>query len=320
MNIYDLVFQAEERIRPFIRETPLEYSFYLSKLAECNVYLKLDNLQYTGSFKMRGATNKLLSLSNKERKKGVLAASTGNHGMGVAYGLRRFDIKGEIYLPENSLPQKINMLRDYGAELVFHGDDCAITEAYARTVSTQTGKVFISPYNDEQIIAGQGTLAVELKRQLTNVDAVFVAVGGGGLISGIGGFLKEKNRRTQIIGCLPKNSPVMYESIKAGEIVEMPALPTLSDGTAGGVEAGAITFSLCQKYVDDWITVTEEEIESAMRLVFEQHRLVIEGAAGVAVAAFMRSQNAQKFGKKANVVIVLCGGNVDMEKFKSIVL
>lgn len=319
MNVSREVLRAESRVRRHIRETPLEYSFYLSKIAGCNVFLKLENLQFTGSFKVRGAINKLLALSAEERADGVITASTGNHGLAVAYGLRRLRIKGTIYLTENASPQKIEMLRCYEADLKFHGSECAETESHARDESQRTGAVYVSPYNDQEIIAGQGTIAVELLQQTDNVDFVFVSVGGGGLISGIAGFLKEANKGTKVIGCLPENSPVMAESIEAGRIVESPILPTLSDGTAGGIESDSITFDLCARHVDDWVLVNEDEIQRAMKLIFEQHRLVIEGAAGVSVASFLRMKDTFKGHREANVVLVICGGNVDVEKFKRLV-
>ncbi len=320
MNIKEAVLRAERRIRPYVRETPLEYSFYLSEMVGCNVFLKLENLQFTGSFKARGAVNKLLTLSADERANGVVTASTGNHGMAVAYGLRRLGLEGVVYVPENVSSQKLEMLARYGVAVKFHGRECAEAESYAREEGRRRGAVYISPYNDPQVVAGQGTMAVELLRQMDHVDVVFASVGGGGLISGIAGFLDEASARTRVVGCLPQNSPTMLESIKAGRIVESRILPTLSDGTAGGIESGAITFDLCRRYVDDWALVTEDEIQEAMRLIFERHRLVIEGAAGVSVASFLRAQDLFGDDPEANVVLILCGGNVDIARFKQIVL
>jgi len=313
------VLSAENRIRSHIRETPLEYSFPLSNLLGMNVYLKLENLQFTGSFKVRGALNKIMSLTKDERSRGVITASTGNHGMGVAYALKALGEKGIVCLPEIASKQKIEMLKNYGMEIIFFGSECAQTEIHARNISQKKNTVYISPYNDPQIIGGQGTIGLELKRQLDQVDAVFIAVGGGGLISGIAGCLKGSGQNTRIIGCSPENSPNMHESVQAGEIVESQDLPTLSDGTAGGMEPDAITFALCQKYVDDWLLISEDEIKNAMKMIFDQHRLVIEGSAGVAVAGLIQSKEKLDLSKEANVVIVICGGNVDINKFKEIV-
>ena len=320
MNVREAVLRAERRIRPYIRETPLEYSFTLSEFAGCNVFLKLENLQFTGSFKVRGAVNRLLTLNANERANGVVTASTGNHGMAVAYGLKQLGIEGVVYVPENASSQKVEMLGYYGAGIRFHGQECAEAESYARREARRRGSVYISPYNDPEVVAGQGTIAVELLRQLDHVDFVFASVGGGGLISGIAGYLKEVNAGTRIIGCLPRNSPTMAESIKAGRIVETRILPTLSDGTAGGIEPGAITFDLCSRYVDDWALVTEDEIQEAMKLIFERHRLVVEGAAGVSVASFLRARDVFEGDSGVNVVLIVCGGNVDVPTFKQIIL
>jgi len=313
MDVKKEVLAAEKRIRKYIRETPLEYSPYLSDLCKCNVYLKLENLQLTGSFKARGAMNKVLSLTKKQR--GVITASTGNHALGVANALKTLNCKGTIYLPKNSSKSKINALKYYSVNLKFYGTDCDDTEAYARRIANKNNQVYISPYNDRKIIGGQGTIGVELKNQLKNIDYVFASIGGGGLISGIGGYLKLVDKKIKVIGCLPRNSPVMYESIKAGKIIDMKTKPTLSDGTAGGIEHGSITFELCKKFVDDYILVNENEIKKAMKLILGKHHLVIEGAAGVTVASLIKEKN--KF-KNKNIVLVICGGNITLDKLKDI--
>lgn len=307
--------QAEQRIRPYIHETPLELALALSQRGQSHVYLKLENLQPTGSFKLRGAMNKLLSLTPEQRAQGIVTASSGNHGAAVAYGLSRLGLQGQIFVPENASPVKVEMIRRFGAEVHAYGDDSGLTELYARDYAGQHGRVYISPYNDEQIIAGQGTIGVELARQLDPIDAVFVTVGGGGLISGIAGYLKAARPGIKVIGCLPENSPVMAASVKAGRIIEMESRPTLSNGSAGGIEPGAITFELCQMWVDDYVLVSEEEIKAAMRLVIETQHMLIEGAAGVAVAAYLKT--AERF-RAQNVVIVICGANISLETLKSI--
>jgi threonine dehydratase len=276
-------------------------------------------VQLTGSFKIRGALNKLLSVEPTQRAKGVVTASTGNHGLAVAYGLGRLDIPGTIYLPEGASQQKVCRLRDYGVEMQIEGGDCLEAELIARERARETGAVYVSPYNDAQIVGGQGTIAVELLRQMDHVDVLFASVGGGGLIGGIGGHLKEMYQKTRVVGCLPQNSPVMAESVRAGHVVQCHVLPTLSDGTAGGLEEDAITLELCQRYVDDWTIVTEDEIAASMRFMFEHHRLVVEGAAGVAVAGFLRLKDVLRRDRPTNVVIVICGGNIEIEQFKQVV-
>ncbi|MFQ5570094.1 MAG: threonine/serine dehydratase [Rhodothermales bacterium] len=316
INVQDEVVAAEERIRPYVRETPLEFSFFFSGAANNRTYLKLENVQRTGSFKLRGAFNKLLALDDGARDRGILTASTGNHGLAVAHALHTLGLCGSICLPENASRQKVAMLRHYGVDLLFHGTDGVEAERYARHRSAQEGIVYISPYNDPHIIGGQGTVAVEVLRQLDAVDCVMASVGGGGLVAGVAGYLKAMRPEVEVIGCLPQHSQVMYDSIQAGHIVESTVLPTLSDGTAGGIEAGAITFDLCRRYVDDWVLVDEPSIRHALKLVFDQHRLVIEGAAAVTVASFL--QIKERLAGKT-VALILCGGNIDIDTFKTLV-
>ena len=263
------VLLAEKRIKEYIRETPLEYSPYLSKLCKCNVFLKLENLQLTGSFKVRGAMNKLLSLTKKQRMNGVITASSGNHGLGIAYALKTLNYPGTIFLPKNTFKTKIEALKYYNVPIKFYGTDCEKTELYARKTANKNNQVYISPYNDPQIIGGQGTIGVELEKQLKNIDYILASIGGGGLISGIAGYLKSMDKNVRVVGCLPKNSPVMYESIKAGKIISMKIKSTLSDGTAGGIEPNAMTFELCKKFIDEYTIVTENEIKKAIKLILE---------------------------------------------------
>jgi threonine dehydratase len=245
----------------------------------------------------------------------VVTASTGNHGAAVAYSLSKLKASGLVFVPENADPSKVEAIKRLGAEVRYHGQDCAEAEVYARVYSAQQGMVYVSPYNDPQVIGGQGTVGVELARQLERIDAVYVALGGGGLVSGIAGYLKSVLPGTQVIGCSPQNSQVMIQSVKAGEILDLLSLPTLSDGTAGGIEAGAITFDLCRTWVDDFLTVSEEEIAASLRLFIGAHHMLIEGAAAVAIAAYLKS--CQRFVDQ-NVVIVLCGANISLETLRGV--
>jgi len=251
--------EAEKRIRDYVRVTPLEYSKFLSKDSTSNVYLKLENLQLTSSFKIRGAINKILSIPLEDRKKGVITSSSGNHAAAFAFITNKLDITGTIYLPTYASKAKVDSLRGYGTNLEFYGDDCVITENYARGIANEKGLVYVSPYNDPHIVAGQATIGIEIIEQLPNIDVILVPVGGGGLISGIAGYLKSINEKITVIGCHPMNSRVMYESVKQGKIVDMESLDTISDGTAGGIEENSITFDYCQQYVDDFILVSERE-------------------------------------------------------------
>jgi threonine dehydratase len=306
--------QAEQRIRSYIRETPLEFSPVLSTDSS-QVYLKLENYQHTGSFKARGAFNKLLSLSEKERAKGIVTASTGNHGAAVAYALKTLNHKGIIFVPEIASKAKVAKIQHLGSEVRYYGHDGVLTENYARQFATENNMMYISPYNDEAVVAGQGTISVELARQLERVDNILVALGGGGLISGIASYLIYVSPSVKVIACSPQNSAVMMESVKAGKILELPSLPTLSDATAGGVEVNAITFELCRDLIDEYVTATEDEIKIAWRDFLSTHSMMIEGAAAMVVACYQKI----KMSLKGNTVLVLCGANVSLETLENII-
>jgi threonine dehydratase len=315
MDIRNEVVQDEKRIRPYVRQTILEYSPALSQQSGAEVYCKLENLQHTGSFKFRGAMNKLLSLTDAVRSKGVVAASTGNHGAAVAYSMQKLDTPGLIFVPENADPSKLAIIKQSGAEVRFFGSDCAETEVHARQYAVQKGMSYVSPYNDLQIIGGQGTIGLELETQLDTIDAAFISLGGGGLISGIAGYLKHANPSIEIVGCSPENSQVMIQSLEAGRIVDIPSLPTLSDGTAGGIEEGAITFEFCQKLVDTYLIVTEDEIRASLLLFMHTHHMMIEGAAAVAIASFMKVHEQYR---NKTVVLLICGANIGLETLKQV--
>jgi len=310
------VAEAYERIRGVVRETPLEESSALSGGAGGTVLFKLEHLQHTGSFKFRGASNKVELLTPEQAARGVVAASNGNHGLGVAAAARARSIAAEVFVSSSVSPAKARRIESMGARLRTAGADPLDAELAARSAAESSGRVFISPYNDFDVIAGQGTIGVELHRQAPHLDAVFVAVGGGGLIAGIGGWLKAVSPTTQIIGCWPQNSPVLYRCLEAGEVVEVPEQPTLSESTTGGLETGTVTLELCRKAIDRAIFVPEDEILSAMRLVLEAEHWVIEGAAAVAVAAYR--QDAHRWAGKT-VAILLCGRNVSPEVWRQVV-
>jgi len=264
---------------------------------------------------MRGAMNKLLSLTTEELSRGVVTASTGNHGVAVAFSLNKLDAKGITFMPESTPRYKGEAIERLGAEVRYYGEDCVDAETFARQYALKNKMTYISPYNDPQIIGGQGTIGMELARQLDQIDTVFVSLGGGGLISGIAGYLKSVHPDVQIIGCSPENSQVMIQSIKAGKILDLPSLPTLSEGTAGGVEPGAITFKLCQDLVNEYITVSEDEIKESLRMFIQNQHMLIEGAAAVSVASYLKMR---KCFTDQNVVIVICGSNINLDTLKSI--
>ena len=311
-DLQSLCHEAAGRISPHVRHTPVEYSHALSEVSGAEVYLKLENLQATGSFKLRGATNALLSIGTGATR--VVAASSGNHGMAVAHAARVAGLYPLIFVPEGAAPSKVEAIEALGAEIRRVEGDPVLAETTARTHADETGLPYLSPYNDPRVVAGQGTIGVELASDLDRVDVLFASVGGGGLISGAGGYLKGA-RGTRVVACSPVNSAVMHESLRAGRVLDLPSLPTLSDGTAGGVEPGAITFDLCREIVDDSLTVSEDEIRVAMRLIIGRHHTLIEGSAAVAVAAFL--QTADRWAGK-QVAIVLCGANVGIGVLKKV--
>jgi threonine dehydratase len=298
---------AEGRIRPHVVETPLEPSPRLSRDTGAEVLLKMENLQVTRSFKARGAFNALLGLDDAERAKGVVTASSGNHAMAMAHVMALLGIEGEIWLPDEASPAKIEALRRRGANLHLTGGD---PELSAREQADRTGRVYVSPYNDPKVIGGQGTIALELLRQAERLDGVFVPVGGGGLISGIAGYLKEASPETQVIGCQPARSPVMAEAVRVGELREFPWESSLSDGTVGGVELGSITFPFCRDLVEDWVLPTEDEIAAAIELVMSEHWVMVEGAAVLSVASFLKT--AERWRGKT-VALVLSGSRISLD-------
>ncbi|MBM3265166.1 MAG: threonine/serine dehydratase [candidate division Zixibacteria bacterium] len=310
MDLLAEILRADRRIRPHILKTPLLPSFPLAGDSGARVWLKMESEQYTGSFKARGAMNRVLALTQEERTRGIVTASTGNHALGVARALAMTGITGTLFLPQTASPTKIETLRRYPVALELLDTDALGTELYARQAAHERGCVWISPYNDPYVIGGQGTIGVELAERADRIDEVFVTVGGGGLISGIATYLKIVSPETRIVGCLPERSPDMYRSVQVGHIVTLEQQDTLSDGSAGGVEPGAITFPVCQRLVDEYVLVTEEEIRQAVRLMVTEHRKIVEGAAAVAVAAFLRQR--ERFAGR-NVVIVVCGANISMD-------
>ena len=314
-DLPEAVRLARERISAHVRQTPVEHSLSLSAAAGCDVYLKLENFQITGSFKLRGAMNKLLTLDPAATAQGVVAASAGNHGAAVAHGARVVGCSAVIFVPESISPVRVSVIRSLGAEVILRGEDCVFAELAARRYAEESGMTYISPYNDLAVIAGQGTIAVELDEQMDSIDAVFVALGGGGLIAGIASYLKSRAPDVEVIACSPENSRVMQESVAAGRILELESKPTLSESTAGNIESGAITLELCRKLVDRFVSVSEKEIVEAMRIFIEKHHMLIEGAAGVAIAGFLK-ERARLGGKRA--AIVICGANISAEQLRTV--
>jgi len=316
LDVPQLVLEAHERCQEHLSPTPLEYSRYLSEKIEGDVWLKLDSMQRTASFKFRGALNKILSLSEAELDKGIVTASTGNYALAVAEAMRIRHRRATIYVAKDIDPARLELLRAHGLDLVIHGDLAWDAEREARRVAAEKDLIYVSPYNDPIVVGGQGTCGYEIFQQLPDLDAAFFACGAGGLLTGSAGWLKSQNPKVEAFGVSPENSPVMYESVRAKKMVEIETYPTLADTCAGGVDLDSITLDLCLRYVDEIILLAEAEIEASIRLLFEEHRLVVEGSGALGVGGLLKRKEYYK-GKK--VVAVVCGRNIPLELFKRII-
>jgi threonine dehydratase len=310
--LYDRIKEAHARIRPLVAVTPLERSVVLSAALGCEVMLKADHLQTTGSFKLRGAVNKIAVLGADARRAGVITASTGNHGQAAACAGHHAGVAVTVYVPAATTQAKCDAIRSWGAELVVVDGPPIEAERQARQRAETQGIPYISPYNDLDIMAGQGTLGVEMLEQQPDLDAVFISVGGGGLIGGTGTAIKQIRPATQVVGVWPENSPCMLRALEAGHLYDVEEQPTLSDSTAGAVETGSVTFPICQAVIDRRLSVTEAEIGAAMRRIAAADRWMVEGAAGVAMAGLI--QQAADY-RGAKVAVLMCGRNVVLETF-----
>jgi threonine dehydratase len=302
----DAVVAASQRLAPYALETPVVAATSLGS----HVHYKCENLQRTGSFKLRGALNKILTLTPDERERGVVASSTGNHGLAVAEALRLTSGRGTVVVSSAASKYKIERLTKAGLEVIVSESDPMAAELEARALAEREGRVYVSPYNDPDVIAGQGTTAVELVAQRPTIEAVFVAVGGGGLVSGMAAYLESVRPDVSIVGCWPEHAAAMYASVRAGRLIEVPDEDTLSDGTAGNIEPGAITFPLCRDLIDELVLVSEASIAAAMRDALLTDHLLIEGAAGVAIAGWRAFSESRPRLADRESAIVLCGGNV----------
>lgn len=307
ISLSDL-YKAKKRIQPYVMETPLIKSEPLSRSYHSAIYLKLENLQETGAFKIRGATNKIRTLTEEERKCGVTTFSTGNHGLAVAYVSRMLDIKAVICISNHVPDVKVNKLTSLGAEVVKVGDNQDDAERYAYELAQKEGFTVIPPFDDAHVISGQGTIGIELIEQLPTVDIAIIPVSGGGLFSGIGFALKKYNPNVKVIGVSMEKSPAMYESIQQKQPVHLEEEETLADSLLGGIGLNnRYTFQMVQTYIDDFILLSEEEIERAMVYMLDNHQFAIEGAAATSIGAIM-SGKIDVRGK--NVISVITGKNV----------
>jgi threonine dehydratase len=306
---------ALERVCQSIYLSPCTVSATFSQLTGNTIYLKLDNLQRTGAFKERGALNKLLTLTKQERDQGVIAASAGNHAQGLAYHAGKRGIRAQICMPLTTPLIKVSATKAYGADVVLHGAnyDEACEEAIRR--GNQQHLTFIHPFDDDAVIAGQGTLGLEMLQQHPEIEAVVVPIGGGGLIGGIACAIKETNPKVQIVGVQTSRLPSMKAAVEEGRPVTIPAAATIADGIAVR-RAGDRTLPLVQKYVDQIVTVDEEEIANAILLLLEREKTMAEGAGAAAIAA-MVNHKIEISGKK--IAVLVCGGNIDVTLLSRII-
>ncbi|SET33995.1 threonine ammonia-lyase [Stigmatella erecta] len=312
------ILAARERIRGAIRPSPCPASDYFTERTRCSaVAFKMENLQRTGAFKERGALNKLLTLTPEEKARGVVAASAGNHAQGLAYHARRLGVKATIVMPERTPLIKVSRTRDdYEARVVLKGANFDEAHAEALRIQAQENLVFVHPFNDPHVIAGQGTIGLELLEQVPFVDLVLVPIGGGGLISGVACALKETNPRIQVIGVQAASIASMKSSLEAGQVTELAPGATIAEGIAVR-KPGDLTFPMVRKYVDEIVTVDEEEIANAILLLLEQEKSVVEGAGAVGLAALVNGHVPRAVGR--NAVVLLCGGNIDMNVISRII-
>jgi len=301
--------EAKKRIEGVVVETPLAYAPYLSEITDTNIFLKKENLQVTGAFKIRGAYNKIASLNDAQRECGVVAASAGNHAQGVALSAQKFGIKAVIVMPESTPLTKINGVKHYGAEVILAGSNYDEAYAYALEYGAKNKLTFVHPFEDEEVIAGQGTVGLEILEKCVDADAIVVPIGGGGLIAGIATAIKESNPNIDIIGVSASGAPAFKQSFDLQKPVDSTHVRTIADGIAVR-DTSKITLEYALKNVDKIISVDDEEIASAILYLLEKQKLVVEGAGAVGVAALLHHKLEEYKGK--NIVIVLSGGNMDV--------
>jgi threonine dehydratase len=311
-----MIEEARERLAGVAQKTGLSFSNSVSENANCNVWLKMENLQRTGSFKLRGAYNKVAALTDEERERGIIAASAGNHAQGVALAASVFGCQATICMPKHAPLSKVTATRGYGADIVLHGDFYDETYARACELQEERGFTFVHPFNDPLVIAGQGTIGLEILDALPDVKAVVVPIGGGGLISGIAVAIKNKNPKVKVIGVQTQNMPSMKASIENHAVTTVNGKASLADGITVKTP-GDLTFSIVQEYVDDIVTVDESEIASAILWLLERVKTVSEGAGAVPVAALMNDKISGLRGR--NVAALISGGNIDVNQMTRII-
>jgi len=311
----DRIIEAHKKIAPYVNYTPLIYSNFLSQ--NRTVKLKLESLQITGSFKLRGAMNKLLSLSEEQKTRGVIAVSTGNHGKGVAYASSLLGIKSTIYMSSMVPQYRKEAIESLGAKVEIIGSNSDEADLHAREVSKKENIILIHPFDDEDIIAGQGTVGLEMLKEFPEVDTVIIPTSGGGLIGGIALALKLQKPSVKVIAVSMERGPSMYESLKHGKPVDVEELETLADCLGGSIGLdNQYTFNIAKEIIDDFVLVDEDKIAEGIRLNFLEHRLVTEGAAATSVMV-VKNHLSSHLGK--NIICLICGGNIESKLFTKII-
>ena len=306
---------ARNLIRDQVKKTPLVRSQYLSGLTGSDVYLKLENLQVTNAFKIRGALNRMMNLSADEKARGIIAASSGNHAQAVAIGAEKLNLTATVVVPETTPRIKIEKIRAHNVELILHGEQYDYAELYAKKLAGERGLTFISAYNDRFVVAGQGTVGLEILEDLPAADSIIVPVSGGSILSGVAVAAKGIKPSIEILGVQPENVAAMYYSLKAGKIINVPMKRTIAEGLDGNIEQGSITFELIQRYVDEILLSNEDMMKKMIRLLWEKEKQVVEASGAIAIAPIV--ETPRRFAGKRTVAVIT-GGNIDEEFFRRI--
>ena len=311
------VLDARERVAATARHTPLDYSHTFSAMTGADVHLKLETFQRTGSFKIRGATNKIATLSDEEQDAGVVTASAGNHAQGVALAATRIGVDSKIVMPEHAPVSKVKATRNYGAEVVLHGADYDEAAEKAHEIERAEGRVYVHAFDDPMVMAGQGTIGLEVLEELPEVETVVVPIGGGGLISGIATAVKAKNPDARVVGVQAEGASSVADSLRKGHVVERDSVDTIADGIATR-KVGTRTFDVIRERVDEVVTVTDAETAVALTTLLERGKTLVEGAGAVPLAALLEN----KFDYDDDEVIVpcLCGGNIDLNVLTTVIM
>lgn len=309
------IFATEKRIRDHKYYTPLRYSHILSEQLGKEIFLKLENWQRTGAFKFRGALSRISLLSKDERDRGIITSSSGNHGLGVAAAAQIYGAKATVVLPENTPDAKTKPLKYYGASLVLHGEVYEEAEEEAHRLEKERNLTFVHGFEDPVVVAGQGTVGLEIFQQLPDAECIIVPVGGGGLIGGIAVATKLLNPDITLYGVQSVASPPMYKSYRAGKMVEAPVLPTIAEGLAGRW-GGKLGLELCLKFVDDMVLVEEDDVKEAIRYLLEKEKLIVEGSGAVGTAALLTGKLSPK---EKKIVLVISGGNISHALLKELI-